>query len=711
MASFNYDISVTGDCSNTSSGAITLFLYGGTPPYTVEWISPYTGTSIGVLTPVTISGLSGDTYIVRVNDSTLPVNLEYYINIPVSSGVLGSIVEVQDTTCDENNGYVIATSTSNFSSTNFYLYDTSDVYISSAITNTSEVEFTNLTAGTYYVLVQDIGGCTAKTQDFIIQESTPLDFGLYVVPNSSCGTQPLGKIYITGITGTPPYTYLWSNSLTGSSITGLTSGVYSATVTDALGCSVSKTGTITDVDPVGLGQFIAIPPTCLNNDGSLTIQITGGTEPFYYSASTGYYIISYSRELTLTGLTAGPYTFNVTDVALCNFQASAFLSSPEGIDSVTVSTVNSSCYSNDGVITVNLVGGTAPYIYTLVYPDSSTQNITSSLLNYSFSNLSAGTYTVFVQDANLCSYSEEVILITSNKFTFTAETTGTTCNLSNGKINVFVGTGYTLPLTYSLDDIEYYVDTNLTAVTYTSISSGQHTLKVTDATGCYQSQQILITQSNPLTFSLFSTSCGNGNGGTITAFISSGNAPYTFDWSDNVVGNPQQINVTGLTAGTYSLTVTDASGCTLTNTTEIVCNSLYSNYQTYVMGGEEFEIQSPTKCGLLQMLNEGFADLTDTNSGCVLSSATFTVKVSVNPLGLSTSNLFYTSTSLVDVPSDEEYFAVVQNLLLSVPGVGYVNIDSNNNQIIVQTIPGETILNGQQILVELIIIYDINCTS
>jgi len=711
MATFNYDISVTGDCSNNGSGAITLSLNGGTPPYTVEWISPYVGTFTDIVDPITISGLYGDTYIVRVNDSTLPVNSEYYINIPVSTGVCGSIVEVQDTTCDINNGYVIATSTSNFSSTNFYLYDTSDVYISSAITNTSQVEFSNLSAGTYYLLVQDIGGCTAKTQDFIIQESTPLDFGLYVVPNSSCGTEPLGKIYITGITGTPPYTYLWSNSLTGSSITGLTSGIYSATVTDALGCSLSKTGTITDVDPVGLGQFIAVPPTCLNNNGSLTIQITGGTEPFYYSASTGYYTISYSRELTLTGLTAGAYTFNVTDVALCNFQASAFLSSPEGIDSVTVSTINSSCFSNDGTITVSLVGGTAPYMYTLVYPDSSTENITSSLLNYSFTNLSGGTYTVFVQDANLCSYSEEVILLTSNKFTFTAETTGTTCNLSNGRINVFVGTGYTLPLTYSLDDIEYFVDTNLTAVTYTNITSGQHTIKVTDATGCYQLQQILITQSNPLTFSLFSTSCGNGNGGTITAFISSGNAPYTFDWSDNVVGNPQQINVTGLTAGTYSLTVTDASGCTLTNTTEIVCNSLYSNYQTYVIGGEEFEIQSPTKCGLLQMLNEGFADLTDMNSGCILSSATFTVKVSVNPLGLSTSNLFYTSTSLIDVPSDDEYFTVVQNLLLSVPGVGYVNIDSNNNQIIVQTIPGETILNGQQILVELIIIYDINCTS
>jgi uncharacterized protein (DUF2141 family) len=401
----------------------------------------------------------------------------------------------------------------------------------------------------------------------------------------------------------------------------------------------------------------------------------------------------------------------VTDAALCNFEVSNFLSSAEGIDSVSISTTNSSCSSNDGTISLTLVGGTAPYIYTLIFPDSSTQNITSSALNQTFINLSGGTYTVFVEDSNGCTYSEEVFLITNNKFTFTAQTTGTTCNLYNGSIDITVGTGYTLPLTYSLDDINYFVNTNLSAVTFTNVSGGQHFVKVTDATGCYQQQQVIVSSSQALVFSLFSTSCGNGNSGAITAFISSGNAPYTFDWSDNISGNPQQIQVTGLTAGTYSLTVTDSSGCTLTNSVTIECNSLYSSYQTYVMGGEEFDVQSPTACGLLQMLNEGYSDLTSENSGCVLVSASFTAKVSVNPLGLTTSNNFFTTTSLIEPPSNEQYFEVIQNMLLSIPGVGYVNINESTNQIKIQTIPGDTTLNGQQILVELIITYDINCTS
>jgi len=711
MAAFDYNISVTGDCTNSSLGAITLSLTGGTPPYTIEFISPYTASFIDTIDPVTVTGLYSDVYIVRVNDSTLPLNGEFFINIPISSGVCGEILEVQNTKCGDSNGLVITTSSSEYSSTEYYLYTTSDEFVSSAITNTSQVEFASLSAGTYYLIVQDLGGCSGKTQDFIVEESNPLDFGLYVVPNSSCTPEPLGKIYITGLTGTPPYTYLWSNSLTGSSITGLTSGLYSVTVTDSLGCQLGKTGTVVDVDPVGFGQFIATPPTCFANNGTLSLVITGGTEPYYYSASTGYFEISYSQTFTLTGLSAGQYTIDVTDAALCRFSASSFLASPDGMTVVTVNTTNSTCSSVDGSIFVGVEGGSSPYIYTLVYPDSSTQNVTSPNLNYTFENLSGGTYTVFVQDANACQYSEEVIIIAEDKFSYTTNITGTTCNLNNGVFSVTMGTGYTLPLTYSLDEFEYYVDTNLTAVTFSNVSKGSHILNVTDATGCSIQRTIFVSSSEPLVFSLFSTSCGNGNNGTVTTFISSGNPPFTFDWSDNVESNPQQIQVTGLTAGTYSVTVTDSTGCSLSASTTIECNSLYSSYQTYVMGQDEFVIDSPTKCGIQQMFNEGFQDLIDENSGCSLVSATFTAKVSVIPLGFYNSNAFYYSMSLSSFPSDQDWYSTITDLINTIPGVGGVQIDQTNNLITIKSQPDNSILNGQQILVELLINYDINCQS
>jgi hypothetical protein len=139
MPAFNYNISVTGDCSNTNSGSISLLLTGGTPPYTVQWLSPVLSPDIVTTLPAVKTGLSATTYAVRVNDSTLPTNSEYYINIPVSSGVCASILSVQNTTCGFNNGAVTGSSNSDYSSTDFYLYHGDGVFSQSATTNQQTV--------------------------------------------------------------------------------------------------------------------------------------------------------------------------------------------------------------------------------------------------------------------------------------------------------------------------------------------------------------------------------------------------------------------------------------------------------------------------------------------------------------------------------------------------------------------------------------------
>ena len=129
------------------------------------------------------------------------------------------------------------------------------------------------------------------------------------------------------------------------------------------------------------------------------------------------------------------------------------------------------------------------------------------------------------------------------------------------------------------------------------------------------------------------------------------------------------------------------------------------------MGGEQFNIQSQTKYGLLQMLNEGFNDLTNDKVSCDLISAVYGVKVSVNPMGLTTSQNFFTGTTLVSAPSDNLYYDTVNDLLLTIPGVGGVTIDAVNNQITISTDPNNTTLNGQEIVIELTIVYDIMCLS
>ena len=711
MAVLDYNITVTGDCSGNSVGAFNLYVNSGTPPYTINFITPSYPTQTINTGPASLAGLASNVYQLRINDSSLPINNEFYVNIPISSGVCGSISGVQNTTCGLNNGSVTGTSTSLYSSTNYSLYDINDNFIISATTNNNNVIFGELSAGTYYLGVIDLGGCSAYTQSFIIEDSDTLDFGLYVLPNSSCGGTPIGKVIVTGQTGQAPFTYLWNNGQTGSTITGLTIGTYSVSVTDSYGCVASKSATIVRVEPIGLGLFTSTAPTCLQSNGTISMTVTGGTEPFYYSASTGDVLISYSRTFTISNLSAGQYNFQATDAALCKMFAGTTLETPGGITSVTVQGQNSTCSSVDGSITITVVGGSIPYTYTLIYPNGNQLNINNSQTIQIFENLGTGTYSVGVSDNSGCSYLQETTIIAENKFTISTEVIGTNCNQNNGSVTIYSTLGGTLPLDYSVDGIQNVFDTNLTAVTFNNLSSGTHIVTVTDADGCTQTTNILVPNSQPLNYSLYSTSCGSGNNGKITAFITSGEPPFTFNWSNNISGNPQQIQVSGLTADTYSLTVVDDNGCSLTRSTNISCDKNYVSYQTYTMGAEIFNIQSPTKFGLLQMLNEGYYDLTTTNTGCDLVDATFTAKVSVNPSGLIVTQNFFTSTSLIEVPSDNQWYDTVRDLLVGIPGIGNVNIDQLNNQIIIETSKDDTSLEGEEIVIDLIIEYNIDCLS
>lgn len=708
MAAFDYNISITGDCQSNSSGIVSILPFGGTPPYTVEWVSPSLGADIVTLLPSIRTGLSNGTYGVRLNDSTLPENLEFYVNIPVSDGVCSIVEEVVDTTCGEDNGEVTLTSSSNYSSTNFYIYTIDDVFITSATTDTSSYTFVGLSGGTYYAISEDLGGCDGRSSTFTIETSTDMDYELYVVPNSSCGGSPSGKIFVTNLNGVGPFTYNWSTGAITSSITGLTAGSYSVEVIDSNGCRKTKTGLVENIDPIGFGTFSAVTPTCLSNNGQLTLIITGGTAPYYYSASTGNFDVSYSTSFTIYNVSPGQYNFLVTDAGLCTIEVGTNISSPQGISSVLVTTSNSNCSSNDGSITVVVEGGSTPYVYTLVDSLSGETIVTSYSATKIFNNLTTGDYTIFVEDQSGCNYSEEVTIISESKFELTYQTTGTTCNNTNGVISANVGEGYTLPLTYNLDGSNVLVNASLTATTFTNISSGSHTLIVTDSDGCSQTEIINVSGSTPITFSLYATSCGTGNQGTVTAFISSGEPPFTFNWSDNVTGNPQEITVSGLTGGTYSLQLIDSSGCTMSRSINVECQTNTLTYQTYVMGEENFIIESPVVCGFIQLLNKGYNNITSGETNCSLSATTFTVNVEV-PTLYSTGTTIYSGTTLIDVPSNQLYYDTLEELLQGIPGIGQIIINSTTNQIIISTDPEDNTLEGKEIIIELVIDYQINC--
>jgi hypothetical protein len=516
---------------------------------------------------------------------------------------------------------------------------------------------------------------------------------------------------VTGMTGVSPYTYLWSNGTTGSTITGLTQGSYSVQVTDSKNCQVTHSAQVTKVDPIGFGSFTATTPSCLQQNGSITLIITGGTAPYYYSASTGDVLISYSQQYTISNLTAGQYNFLVTDAGFCTLNAGTTLQTPQGISSVSVNALNSTCSSTDGLIQITVDGGTLPYTYTLVRPDGSTSAITNSQTSIIFPKLTTGTYTVAVSDSSGCYYMDEKTIYAENTFTISTSATSTSCNQRNGKITVTRTSGGTEPFDFSLDGVTNFIDTTLTAVTFSNVASGQHIITVSDATGCTQTANVYVASSPQLDYSLYSTSCGDGTSGTITAFISSGTPPFTYQWSNNVSGNPQQIQVSALTAGTYSVVITDSTGCTLRRSTSINCATSYVSYESYTMGSELLQVQSPTKYGLLQMMNEGFADLTSGNTNCDLVTAVYNAQVLVNPLGTSISVPFFTATTLNVGPSDNLWYDTIRSVLLGINGISSVIIDQLNNQITIQTSTSNFSLNGQEIIIKLNIVYDIMCLT
>ena len=163
----------------------------------------------------------------------------------------------------------------------FELYEINSGYITSGTSFTNNFVFPNLSAGTYYVVADDGGGCTGKSQSCIVKDSTPMDFGFYIINNAGCGIDT-GAIYITGLTGVGPYTYLWNNGNTTSSITGLTGGSYSVTITDSQGCTLNKPVNVGIVPNVGIAAIFTTNPSCFSADGTVDVIVTGGTPPILF---------------------------------------------------------------------------------------------------------------------------------------------------------------------------------------------------------------------------------------------------------------------------------------------------------------------------------------------------------------------------------------------------------------------------------------------
>jgi len=716
MANLSYNLLTTGDCQSTDSGQISLSVFGGTPGYSIQWIEPSVyGTEAFSVSPYTKGSLSGGSYSFRVTDATTPINNTSVVNFFVSTGVCVSI-QTQDTTCNLSNGSITATTNTSFGTSTVSLYSNGNL-ITTSPAESSITVFDQLSAGTYYVTATDAGGCTGTSETCLVRNSSEFDFGLLVINGSSC-TSGLGKLYVTGNTGTAPYTYQWSTNtpnanLSSPSVSGLSVGSYSVTVTDATGCQVTKSGNVGLVPSLELISYTTTPSTCLNDDGTVTFNITGGTPPYNYILSTGESVITYNTTYTFTNLPPNTHTVQIVDLALCNFTQTFQVPAEGNFNIIGVTTQNVTC-SSFGSISINLIGN-SPFTYVLTYPDGSYQTIISSTNSYTFNNLSAGTYNVTINDyLGSCEYSDDYIIETPSNFSITDVTsTDATCGLNNGVITVSVLPGTSTNFNYQLSNgVSSGLITD-TEYTFTDLLPGQYNLTITDENNCQQQATASVSNQAQTDFNLYSTSCYGSEGGSISVIITEGTPPFIFTWNQSV-GGQEGVYFTGLTPGEYVLLVTDSNNCSQQKSITVTCDTYNGgeggSYQTFNICNSNFEYVANQKRGISQMFFEGYFD-TANGQNCLFNSATFTTVLVV---GSETYlDTFYTTYTLTNVPADSLWYQSIDSLLSQAYGVGTYNIDSSQNITIIKSdcnLPSN-VLQDSLITIDLRIEYDLSCQS
>lgn len=422
----------------------------------------------------------------------------------------------------------------------------------------------NLPAGNYTCTITDATGCTLQ-KDFTITQPSALTASISGT-NISCwgGANGTANMVVSG--GTAPYTYDWSpgtpNGDGTASASFLSTGTYTCVVTDANGCTVSRSIQITQPTVLSLSMSKTDLSCFGNATGSATVSASGGTGPYTYDWTPGN--PAGDGTATVTGLAAGLYTVNVSDIYGCTRSMNVTILQPSALSVSTWNVTNIACYGGStGSATVYPTGGTAPYTFDWG-PGNPAGDGTNSV-----SGLSAGNYTCTITDANNCFIVHNVTIsqsVSPMSTTLLSSTNVSCYGGANGSATIGV-TGGVGGYTFDWAPGNPIGDGSPSVI---GLAAGNYTCTVTDANGCYVVRNIFITQpSTPLSLTpagSMNVSCYGGSNGNAAAQVSGGTPPYTFDWSPgNPIGDGSP-TAFGLSAGTYTLTATDVNGCSAATT-------------------------------------------------------------------------------------------------------------------------------------------------
>lgn len=587
-------------CFNGTNGTATAIASGGSSPYLYNW-----GSGISTASR---NHLSAGNYAVTSTDA-LGCSASASVIISQPSAAVAASATANDVTCfGGNNGSVHLSVSGGIAPYSFHWNDGANVQSPAAVT-----------AGNYSVTVTDANACTALTNAIVRQPSAALS----VLPSTSnvlCYGQQTGNITLQVTGGTIPYSFLWSDGAVTANRSNLSAGTYTVTVTDSLACSVVATIPISQpAQPFTLTLAATNVPCYGDHTGAIYLTPAHGASPFVYQWSNSTVMQN------LLNVAAGNYSVTVTDAKACTAVATAVVNQTSAPLQLNTSSALPLCHgSADGSIQVNVTGGTVPYSYT--WNNSSTAS--------QVANVPAGNYTVTVSDSQGCTAIATTNLTAPSALSSTINATNALCHGDHsGAIS--------LNLSGGTSPYEYQWNNGAASQNLSGVAAGNYVVSISDAHGCTAQQSVSVSEpAADLTASpnVSDVLCYGNNSGAIGISASGGTAPYQFMWSNSQTNQ----DISSLTAGTYSVTVTDAHACSVTSsgtvtqpdaalsvTAAVTDVSCYGNntgeIHLMVNGGATpytYQWSNGQQTGSLYNMNAGIyhATVTDAN-GCVAEMA------------------------------------------------------------------------------------------
>ena len=593
QAAMNINYTITDvTCYGGNNGAISIAVSGGTSPYTYLWNNAETLDSIANLsadtydvtvfdsngcetggsttisepeqiiistssTNATCNAADGSAWITDVTNATLPYTILWNTNPTQSTSLISDLsVGLYQVVVTGNDGCADSTlvNVSNIGAPTLtdsvtsvscfgYADGAIDLTISGGTTpytifwsneeNTEDVS--NLTAGDYYITVEDASACQS-IEIITVSEPENLTFD-FATTDNVCFGESNGIISLAVSGGTSPYTYAWGGGETSNVISNLSAGDYYITVTDSLACIYSTAETVSE--PTILATILNFTDTvCYGTTTDITSIVSGGTFPYSYVWSNSS-TLSY-----LSDVSVGTYYVTITDNLGC-----------ENIDSLTIYendsmlitdiTTNLTCNNdNSGAVSVTVSGGTSPYTY--LWSNGSSTQIVSSL--------NAGTYIVTASDNNGCSVIGTYVVNEPSAFAIDDSINDVMCyGQRTGSIFINL-TGGTPPYSY------LWSDGNTISDTLMNVQAGDYAVTIIDSLFCSYAKTYTITQPQfpmVITSEVTQNSCYQDGIGAIDVIAFGGTTPYTYWWSDSSTTS----GINKLYEGEYSVTISDAIGC------------------------------------------------------------------------------------------------------------------------------------------------------